>query len=103
LTDVRCNYSVKPKTALVSNPAKSLYRETNAITSFTLTKPPNGLRRDSALWVVADAGVDSAWEQKKPEARKMLEKPHHTHLPKRSEGVHVLLARLLYAFGFVGM
>jgi hypothetical protein len=24
------------------------------------------------------AGVDSAWEQEKPEARKMLEKPHRT-------------------------
>jgi UTP-glucose-1-phosphate uridylyltransferase len=26
------------------------------------------------------AGVDSAWEQEKLEARKMLEKPHRTHL-----------------------
>jgi hypothetical protein len=26
------------------------------------------------------AGVDNAWEQEKLDARKMLEKPHRTHL-----------------------
>jgi len=33
----------------------------------------NGVRRDSALWVLAcGRDADSAWEQEKLEARKML-------------------------------
>jgi len=36
------------------------------------------------------AGVDSAWEQKKLKARKMLKNGDESHLPKRSEGVHYL-------------
>jgi len=41
----------------------------------------------------AGAGVDSAWEQKKLEARKMLgaKRGVDPRLPKHSEGVHALL------------
>jgi hypothetical protein len=39
--------------------------------------------------------VDSAWEREKLEARKMLENGGESDLPKRSEGVHALLARFL--------
>jgi hypothetical protein len=35
--------------------------------------------------------VDSAWEQEKLEARKILKNGAESHLPKRSEGVHALL------------
>jgi len=42
---------------------------------------------DTGRW----AGVDSAWEQEKLEARKMLENVAESHLPKRSGGVHTLL------------
>jgi hypothetical protein len=38
--------------------------------------------------------VDSVWEQKKLEARKMPENGDESHLPKRSEGVHALLGGL---------
>ena len=37
---------------------------------------PNGLRYAPAGY--AGVGVDSAWEQEKLEARKILEKPHRT-------------------------
>ena len=38
-----------------------------------MSKPPNGWR----YWQV---GVDSAWEQEKPEARKILENGGESHL-----------------------
>jgi len=38
-----------------------------------MSKPPNGER----YWQV---GVDSAWEQEKPEARKILENGGESHL-----------------------
>jgi hypothetical protein len=39
-------------------------------------------------------GVDKIWEQKKIKARKLLDAKHddESHLPKRSEGVHAVLA-----------
>jgi hypothetical protein len=47
--------------------------------------------------------VDNAWEQKKPEASlpwravqgKILENGGESHLPKRSEGAHVVLGALI--------
>jgi hypothetical protein len=37
----------------------------------TIASPPNGLRLVPAPWGYWQAGVDSAWEQKKLEAREM--------------------------------
>jgi len=43
------------------------------------------------------AGVDNAWEQEIPEARKLLENGNESRLPKRTEGVHASLARSLFS------
>jgi len=64
-----------------------------------LLSRPNRLTVCFTRWCVSTgsttrAGVDNAWEQKKLEARKLLENADESHLPKRSEGVHALLGNL---------
>jgi len=58
-----------------------------------IKEEPNGLRsRTSPEGCGAGAGVDNAWEQKKPEARKMLEKA-----PNPTCRVHALLGGLCFS------
>jgi len=56
-----------------------------------------GLNRPTACVTRKWAGMDSAWEQKKLEARKILENGGESHLPKHSEGEYALLGVLCYA------
>jgi hypothetical protein len=56
-----------------------------------ITPPLVESRLVAYRFALVAVGVDSVWEHKKLEARKMLENSGESHMPKRSEGVHALL------------